>query len=199
MPGRQKADAVTMQSGWFAYIPNLICVMRMLLTLPIVMALVRAEYGMALVLIMVAGFSDGLDGYLARRYGWTSRVGGVLDPLADKLLFVSVFAALTWMELVPVWLFAVVLLRDVIIVSGAIAYEFLIGPVEPNPSKVGKLNTVVALLYLLFVMTFQIFSWPPQISILVCGSAVFVVSLVSGLDYVLTWSQRAIQAKAAQA
>ena len=62
-------------------IPNLICVLRIFLTLPIVMFLVRSEFLPALILIMVAGFSDGLDGFLARRYNWTSRVGGLLDPL----------------------------------------------------------------------------------------------------------------------
>jgi cardiolipin synthase len=184
-----------MSPSHLALLPNLICVARILLTAPIVIYLVRSEFQLALVLIMIAGFSDGLDGFLARRFGWTSRIGGLLDPLADKLLFVSVFAALTWIELVPVWLFAVVIGRDVVIVSGAIAYELLIGPVEPNPSRVGKLNTVLALLYLLFVMTFQIYAWPPAVTILVCGAGVLVVSLVSGLDYVLTWSRLALRTK----
>ena len=149
---------------------------------------------MALVLIMLAGFSDGLDGFLARRFSWTTRIGGLLDPLADKLLLVSVFAALTWNGLIPLWLFAVVIGRDIVIVSGAVAYEMLIEPVEPNPSRVGKLNTVMALLYLFFVMTWQVFSWPPEVSLTITGAAVFVVSLVSGLDYVLTWSRLARQA-----
>jgi len=149
---------------------------------------------MALVLIMLAGFSDGLDGFLARRFSWTTRIGGLLDPLADKLLLVSVFAALTWNGLIPLWLFAVVIGRDIVIVSGAVAYEMLIAPVEPNPSRVGKLNTVMALLYLFFVMTWQVFSWPPEVSLTITGAAVFVVSLVSGLDYVLTWSRLARQA-----
>ncbi len=180
-----------------AYIPNLICVLRILFVVPIVLLLLDGRYTEALVLIVLAGLSDGLDGFLARRYNWTSRIGGLLDPLADKLLFVSVFASLSWTGLVPVWLFAVVIGRDVIIVSGAAAYEFLIGPVEPNPSRVGKLNTVMALLYLLFVMTGQIYGWPPEVSIVVTGAGVFVVSLVSGLDYVLTWSRLALRARAA--
>lgn len=149
---------------------------------------------MALVLIMLAGFSDGLDGFLARRFSWTTRIGGLLDPLADKLLLVSVFAALTWNGLIPLWLFAVVIGRDIVIVSGAVAYEKLIAPVEPNPSRVGKLNTVMALLYLFFVMTWQIFAWPSEVSLTITGAAVFVVSLVSGLGYVLTWSRLARQA-----
>jgi cardiolipin synthase (CMP-forming) len=186
-----------MSTSRLALLPNLICVARILLTAPIVYYLIGGEYRTALLLIMIAGFSDGLDGYLARHYGWITRIGGLLDPLADKLLFVSVFASLTWTGLVPLWLFAVVIVRDVVIVSGAVAYEFLIGPVEPNPSKVGKLNTVLALLYLLFVMTDQIYSWPPPVTILICGASVLVVSLVSGLDYVLTWSRLARAAKTA--
>jgi len=176
-------------------IPNLICIVRILLVVPIVLNLVNAEFEAALVLILIAGFSDGLDGFLARRFGWMSRFGGLLDPLADKLLFVSVFAALTWTGLVPLWLLAVVVGRDIVIVSGAFAYEFLIGPVEPRPSNVGKLNTVVALLYLFFVICWQIYEWPPQISITVAGACVFVISLVSGLDYVLTWSRLARQSR----
>ena len=81
-----------MPASRLAIIPNLICVARILLTLPILHYLINLEFRIALVLIMIAGFSDGLDGYLARHYGWTSRIGGLLDPLADKLLFVCVFA-----------------------------------------------------------------------------------------------------------
>jgi cardiolipin synthase len=111
------------------------------------------------------------------------------------LLFVSVFAALTWTGLVPVWLFAVVIGRDIVIVSGAIAYEFFIGPVEPRPTRVGKLNTATALAYLFFIIAFQIYGWPAQITLLITGAAVFVLSLVSGLHYVLTWSRLAIGAQ----
>ncbi|NND53671.1 MAG: CDP-alcohol phosphatidyltransferase family protein [Gammaproteobacteria bacterium] len=178
------------------HIPNLICVMRIVLVVPIVMSLLEQNYLQALWLIIIAGVSDGLDGFLARRYDWTSRIGGLLDPLADKLLFVSVFASLSYMGLIPLWLFAVVIGRDIIIIAGAAAYEFLIGPVEPNPSKVGKLNTVMALLYLFFVMTSQVWGWPPEVSVLITGAGVFVVSLVSGLDYVLTWSRLAMQSRA---
>jgi len=178
------------------HIPNLICVMRILLVVPIVMSLLSQQYLQALWLIVIAGASDGIDGFLARRYDWTSRIGGLLDPMADKLLFVSVFASLSYTGLVPLWLFAVVIGRDIVIVAGAMAYEFLIGPVEPNPSRVGKLNTVMALVYLFFVMASQVWAWPPDVSLLLTGAGVFVVSLVSGLDYVLTWSRLALQSRA---
>ena len=189
--------ATSAQHNRLAWLPNFICVIRMLLVVPVVWFLVRAQYQIALALVLTAGISDWLDGYLARRFGWISRIGGLLDPLADKLLFISVFAALAWSGLVPGWLFAIVLLRDLVIVSGAIAYEYLIGPVEPRPSRVGKLNTVIALLYLFFVIAWQVWGWPPAITVTVSGAAVFVVSLVSGLHYVLTWSRLALRVRAA--
>ncbi len=181
----------------WCYLPNAICVARIVLTVPIVIYLVRGHYQTALILIVIAGLSDGLDGFLAKHFGWESRIGGLLDPMADKLMFVSVFGALTWTGLVPVWLLAVVIGRDVVIVSGALAYEFLIGPVEPRPTRVGKLNTATALVYLFFVMTYQIYAWPAAITLLITGAAVFVFSLVSGLHYVLIWSRLAIQARTA--
>ncbi|MEJ2138615.1 MAG: CDP-alcohol phosphatidyltransferase family protein [Gammaproteobacteria bacterium] len=185
-----------MQLFRLAYIPNWICVIRIFLVVPIVWLLVSKRYELALMLIVLAGVSDGIDGLLARRFDWTSRVGGLLDPLADKLLFVAVFASLTWDDLIPVWLFAVVIGRDIIIVSGALAYEYLIGPVEPKPTKASKINTGLALVYLFFVMSWQIYGWPPEVSITIAGAGVFVVSLVSGMDYVLTWSRLALNARA---
>ena len=176
-------------------LPNAICIARIILTVPIVLFLVNGDFQSALLLIVIAGLSDGLDGLLAKTFNWKSRIGGLLDPTADKLLFVSVFGALTWNGLVPMWLFAVVIGRDIVIVTGAIAYEWLIGPVEPKPTRVGKLNTVTALLYLFFLIAHQIYGWPPPITILVSGAAVFVLSLVSGLHYVLTWSRYALQAR----
>ncbi len=180
------------------YIPNWICVIRIFLVVPIVWLLVGKRYELALTLIVLAGLSDGVDGLLARRFGWTSRIGGLLDPLADKLLFVSVFASLTWNGLVPMWLFAVVVGRDIVIVSGALAYEYLIGPVEPEPTKASKINTGLALVYLFFVIMWEIYGWPPQVSITIAGAGVFVVSLVSGMDYVLTWSRLALEARSAR-
>ena len=180
-----------------AHLPNAICILRMLLVVPIVMLLLEQSYLHALVLIVVAGLSDALDGFLARRFGWTTRIGGLLDPLADKLLLVAVFAALCWEGHVPVWLFLTVVGRDLTIVFGGVAYEYLVGRVEPHPSLVGKLNTVVALLYLFLVMTAQIFGWPSAVAVLTVGALVFVVSIVSGLDYVMTWSQLARSARRA--
>lgn len=177
-----------------AQIPNLICVLRIALVWPIVSALVNGRFVMALVLVAVAGFSDGLDGYLAKRFDWRSRLGGLLDPLADKLLLVSTFVALGWLGLVPVWLTAVVILRDFIIVSGGLVYQAVVGPVEPEPSRVSKLNTGAQLLFVFAVIANHGFDTPPAEFILVAGATVLVTATVSGLDYVVRWSGKAARA-----
>ena len=175
-------------------IPNCICVLRILLVVPLVQCLLAGRYDWALALIFFAGFSDGLDGYLAKKFDWRSRLGGILDPLADKLLLVSVFVTLAYLGLTPVWLAVVVIIRDVVIVSGAAAYNGLIGKVEPHPSAISKLNTGFQLLYILQVIAHHAFGWPPFTAVLVAGAAVLVTSVVSGLDYVLRWSAKALAA-----
>lgn len=86
-------------------IPNIISVFRILLVLPVVWLLLQQQYTMALVLFAIAGVSDALDGFLAKHNGWESRLGTILDPLADKLLLVCSFLTLAWLGLIPFWLF----------------------------------------------------------------------------------------------
>jgi cardiolipin synthase len=106
----------------------------------------------------------------------------------------SVFIALAWVGLAPVWLAAIVIVRDIIIISGAIAYQVLIGPVEPAPTRISKINTALQLIFIVFIICYASFAWPPRISIVVIGAGVLFASLVSGLDYVLRWSSRALAA-----
>lgn len=173
-------------------IPNMICVLRIMLVVPIVFSLIGGEFTTALVLIFVAGFSDGLDGFLARTFDWRTRLGGLLDPLADKLLLVAAMLTLTSLQLVPVWLTCVVIGRDIVIVSGAIAYNLLIGPVKPAPTVISKINTVLQLLYIVLVIAQQALGWLPQIAIILAGTGVFCTSAVSGMDYVMRWSRKAM-------
>jgi cardiolipin synthase len=179
-----------------AHIPNLICLLRILLVSPVAILLLSARYREALALIVVAGLSDGLDGFLARRYHWQSRLGGFLDPLADKLLLTVTFVALAIQGLLPVWLAALVIVRDVVIVSGGVAYQWFVAPVQPEPSRVSKLNTAMQLLFLCLVVTAAAFPGVVPValvdtSVLVAGAGVLVTGTVSGLDYVLRWSARA--------
>lgn len=173
--------------------PNAICVLRILLVAPIVLALARDEFAWALMLIGVAGLSDGLDGFLAKRFDWRTRLGGLLDPAADKLLLISVFVTLTVRGEIPLGVTAIAVGRDVLIVAGAIAYQLLIGALRGEPTSISKLNTACQLAFVVFTITNAGFAWPPQISLTVLGASVVFTSLTSGLDYVVSWSRRAWQ------
>lgn len=173
------------------WIPNAICVFRVLLVGPVVVVLLREQYLVALILIVIAGMSDALDGLLARTFDWRTRLGSVLDPAADKLLIVSVFLTLTYLGLVPVGLTALVVVRDVVIVSGALTYQIFIGPVFSEPTLISKLNTACQLSFVLFTLTGAAFQWPPHTLLIALGAAVAFTSITSGLNYVVGWSKRA--------
>ncbi len=177
-----------------SHIPNMICILRILLVVPIVLTLLAGDFTMALMLIFIAGFSDGLDGFLARQFDWRTRLGGLLDPLADKLLLVTAMLTLTSLDLVPLWLTCVVIGRDIVIISGASAYNLLIGPVRPAPTMISKINTTLQLLYIVCVIARQAFGWPPSMVVILAGTGVFCTSAVSGMDYVMQWSRKAMSA-----
>jgi cardiolipin synthase len=173
------------------WLPNAICVVRVLLVGPIVWMLLGENFVGALVLIAVAGFSDALDGFLARAFDWRTPLGSLLDPAADKLLIVSVFLTLTYEGLVPAVLTLVVVMRDVVIVGGAAFYQWLIAPVRGEPTIISKLNTACQLLFVLCTLTSAATGWPPMAVLTALGAAVFFTSVTSGLNYVVGWSKRA--------
>src|ERR1700739_3471114 len=121
------------------HIPNVISAIRILLVAPIAVARAERQFVTAILLFGAAALSDAADGYLAKRFGWQSELGAVLDPLADKALLVAIFVTLSLMQLVPLWLMAAAVARDVIIVSGAAAYRVFVGPLTAHPSLISKI------------------------------------------------------------
>ena len=172
-------------------IPNLITVMRIVLVVPVSWSLLRQVFGLALGLFFVAGVSDGLDGFLAKHYGWSSRLGALLDPLADKALLVACYASLAWIGLLPVWLLVLVVARDVVIVAGAVVYNYRIRRLEAQPTLISKLNTLLQILLVLLVIVQQLAPWVDEVWVRGLIYAVTVSVVWSGLDYVVTWSRRA--------
>ena len=172
-------------------IPNLITFARLLLVPPILFYLLNGRYGLALALFVVAGLSDALDGFLAKQFGWSSRLGGLLDPIADKLLLVSCYLALTWQGLLPVWLTAVVIGRDLIILVGATVYHVLVERLEAAPSVISKLNTLSQLLLVVAVLFhYGAYALPAGwLEVLFFG--VLATTILSGADYIWTWGWRA--------
>ena len=175
------------------WLPNAISIMRIVLVAPILWYIVDGQYDLALLLFFVAGFSDGVDGYLAKRFDWHTRIGALLDPIADKLLVGGTFITMVFTGLVPIWLAVLVILRDVVIIGGAVAYNWLVRPVEGEPTRVSKLNTALQLLFVVFVLSNAGFGWPDEIAITLIGAGVLVTIIVSGIDYVVSWSRRACE------
>lgn len=176
-----------------SWIPNAISIMRIALILPILVLFVNDEFGWALALFVIAGLSDGIDGYLAKTYGWQSRLGGFLDPAGDKLLVAWSFGTLAYLDHIPAWLAVIVILRDVVIVAGSFMYHYLVRRLEGEPTFISKLNTSLEFSFLVFVMAQAGFGWPDSITTTIVGAAVLVTVVISGYDYVAGWIRGARQ------
>jgi cardiolipin synthase len=179
------------------HLPNLICLARIALIWPIVAALGNANYDFALLLFAVAAVSDGLDGFLAKRFGWTSELGKILDPAADKLLLISVFVMATSLGLVPWWVAVTAVTRDVAIILAAIVLRIWSGPLEGRPSIISKINTLLQLIYLLGVITHAAGYGPPQGFLATLAVVTVITTLLSGVNYALDFARvvRGISAK----
>lgn len=178
------------------YLPNLICLARIALIWPILSLLAVHDYGWAAAFFLVAGVSDLADGYIAKRFGWTSELGKWLDPLADKCLLIAVFVVAAWAGLVPRWLTAVVVTRDVMIALGALTYLAWLGPLQGHPTFASKLNTLVQLAYLQGVLMFKASGFPPVVLLELGTALTLVTTVVSGGGYVIEYARRASRAAA---
>jgi len=172
-------------------LPNAITVFRFLLVPPVVLLLLNGRFAAALIVFGVAGVSDAVDGFLAKRYHWTSQLGALMDPLADKLLLICSFVTLGWLGWIPYWLVALVILRDLVIVAGALTYHYCIEHLTASPSLVSKLSTFAQILLVLAVMFSSGIRTLPAVLIDGLQYLVLVTVLWSGADYVWTWGRRA--------
>lgn len=180
------------------HIPNMITSLRILLIVPMAYVLLKEQYGLTLLLFFVAGFSDALDGYLAKHFGWTTRIGGWLDPVADKLLMVTFFVILAMLDWVPVWLVVLAILRDLLIFCGALAYHFFIEPFHAEPLIASKLNTLFQLSLIFLTLMHAWSDFPPEWLLQLNMLAMFLTLVVSGYQYVSIWSRRALEHRAQQ-
>ncbi len=175
-------------SRW-RHLPNILTLARLLLALPIAFTVAWGHFSSGLILAILAGASDALDGFLARRFHWQSRLGAILDPLADKLLLIGCFMALSWVGAVPLTLTLIVLARDVLIVGGVLLWRWKIGVLHVQPSMLSKLNTTAQILYVLVVLA--LLATQRSLSLVGPDWAVAALTIASGVDYILRWGWRA--------
>ncbi|MBW3098743.1 CDP-alcohol phosphatidyltransferase family protein [Pseudohoeflea coraliihabitans] len=133
-------------------VPNLITVARFIAVPFLLLAMMRGDMGWAFAIFLIAGISDGIDGFIARRFGQVSELGTYLDPVADKLLLVAAFVMLGYLGALPLWLVLLVVTRDVLIV-GAVALSHLMGrPVAVQPLFVSKATTAAQILLVVVIL-----------------------------------------------
>jgi cardiolipin synthase len=182
------------------HLPNALTVLRMTLVVPLAWMIRETRYDEAVVVAAVAGLTDALDGFLAKRCGWQSWLGGVLDPIADKLMLVACFVTLGMVGAHPDWLTWLVVGRDAVIVAGAVAWHNLIGRIHAQPTRLSKLTTVVQIVYVL-AQLLHLSRWldlPARLLDVLIGLTA-VLTAVSGLQYVVVWSRKALRMRGERA
>ena len=175
-------------------LPNALSIIRIILTVPIVIALLKEQYLLTLILFLLAGITDALDGWIAKQFSFQSRLGSILDPMADKILLACTFLGLYWMEILPLWLLMLIFVRDIIIVAGALGY--FLGEISGDnellePTLISKFNTVLQIILVLFVLLMQVYielnSFKDMLFIIVATS-----TSLSGADYMWLWIKQFI-------
>ncbi len=173
-------------------VPNVITVIRGLL-IPVIGTLLLGErYVEAFWTLLASALSDLIDGQIARRFNARTRFGAIADPVADKLTMLTVTLALAWQGLLPPWLAAAVVTRDIVIVSGALLYHRLFGPVEMAPTWLSKLNTALEFVVLAAVIADAAAMLDAGAMLPLLFALVFATVFASGVQYVWIWGRRAL-------
>ncbi len=162
---------------------NRLTILRILMTPVIIVLLLYRQIGTAFALFLLAGLTDGLDGFVARRRGQRTALGMVLDPLADKLLLMSAVVVLTKLKELPGWFTIIVVSRDLILIGGAVILYMFIDKISLPPSKLGKLTTGFQIATVLLAMLDNFFP-ALRAAVLPITVVALACTVGSGLDYV---------------
>jgi len=170
---------------YFAFIPNLLSIIRIGLVYPILNNIYLLNYKMSLIIFVVASITDALDGYLARKLNWQSELGKILDPVADKLLLSGAIFVLWLSDLIPFYVFFILIARDVIILLGAAFQMTLTDSKAPYPNFLGKFTTIMLIVYIVVKLLVGFLNQESNLVIL----EIFITSIatISLAVYAFTW------------
>ncbi len=170
-----------------SFLPNLITLGRLILVPVIIYLIGAAEFAAAFWVFVAAGISDGIDGFIAKRFNYTTTLGAYLDPVADKALLVSIFVSLGMQGVIPDWLVILVVSRDILII-GAVLISWLIGfPLKMRPLMVSKINTTVQIAYAAAVLSITGFAVDLNGLIVLAGYLTGLTTVLSGASYLVDW------------
>ncbi|BBP05304.1 CDP-alcohol phosphatidyltransferase [Sulfuriferula plumbiphila] len=172
-------------------IPNSLTLLRLVLVPVVVRLLTVGYYDWALWVFIAAALSDALDGFLARVLDQRTELGATLDPIADKLMLLSTLAVLVWLALLPGWLLGAIVLRDAVIIGGALAYRHRAGHLEVAPTWLGKFHTLLEFALAGLVIADAAAILPLAAWLEWLFGLVLVTALTSGAQYVWLWGRRA--------
>ena len=164
-------------------IPNLLTVFRFFLVYPIVISILEQNYNLTLFFFFLAGISDFLDGYLARKFSWESRFGKVFDPISDKVLVIATLISLSLIDEITIYLTVFLLSRDLFIIVGVILSSLLIDDYEIKPYFSGKFNSFVLMTYLGFVILEVTFGFVPILFLNFLMGTLILTSIYSVIEY----------------
>jgi len=162
---------------------NRLTILRILMTPAITILLLYRHMEAAIALFLLAGITDGLDGFVARRRGQRTALGMVLDPLADKLLLMSSVITLTILRELPRWFTIIVVSRDLILIGGAVILYMFVGKVSMPPSWLGKWTTCLQIATVLLGMLDNLVP-VLRVTVMPCAVITTALTIASGLDYV---------------
>jgi cardiolipin synthase len=174
------------------HVPNALTLLRILLIPVLVMLLLRQQYEAAFGLFFISAVSDFADGVIARRWNAHTRFGAIADPVADKLTMLAVTLALAAQGLLPLWLAAAIVIRDLVIVGGAVAYHFVVGRYDMAPTLASKLNTALQFLLLAMVLGNAAGILGVESVLPVLTGMLMVTIVASGTQYVWVWARKAL-------
>lgn len=168
-------------------IPNVITILRFLLVPAVVFALLTDQRGLALAGFLVAGISDAVDGFIARHFDQRSELGAYLDPMADKLLLVSVFVVLGIMGELPLWLVIAAVSRDALIVAAVLLSTIMGNPVAMKPLFVSKANTAAQIVLAALVLAELAFGFQAGPARPAMVAACGLLTMASAAAYLVGW------------
>ena len=168
-------------------IPNFITLARMLMTPVAVMMIISQRFLPAFLIFILAGVSDGVDGFIAKKFDLRTEVGAYLDPLADKALLISIYVSLAIYANLPAWIAITVVSRDVMILVAVLVSWLLDKPVEIRPVWVSKLNTVAQIALAGVALGIRAFGLDQQLLLTSLEVLVAATTLASGGVYIAQW------------
>jgi cardiolipin synthase len=177
-------------------IPNLITLGRIFMVPIVVWAIASGRMQLAFLLFLAAAISDGVDGFLAKRFGMKTELGAYLDPLADKILIVSIYVTLGVTQVIPLWIVILVVSRDFMII-GAIILSWLVDmPVAIKPHTISKLNTAAQIVYACLVLASNGYQFSGEPLLTLVMALVAILTSLSVVFYLAQWVRHMNSAEA---